>query len=109
MKRKGRIIGWIFFGLAAVVYFIATFYFGIVFGEVIADYESGETAGLAAVFLIFLIFGSSAYIVSIAFSIIGTLVANIRRGEQKFFFAPIITLGLSVLTWIIFLLIGVLM
>lgn len=61
--------------------------------------------GLAVVFLVFLVFGSLAYAVGAGVSIIGIIVANVKRGEKKFFFAPVISLVLSVLTWLIFVLI----
>lgn len=106
MKNTGRIIGWICFGIAAVVYLIVTCYFGIGFADATADNKEGETLGLGVVLIIFLVFGSIAYLVDAVVSIIGTIAANVKRGERKFFFAPIITLALSVLTWVIFVIIG---
>lgn len=105
MKNAARIIGWVCFAIAAVIYLIVTVYFGLAFAEVIAENNLGEGVGLAVVFLVFLVFGSLAYAVGAGVSIIGIIVANVKRGEKKFFFAPVITLVLSVLTWLIFVLI----
>lgn len=106
MKNTARIIGWVCFLIATAVYLLATCYFGNGFASAIAAYKSGEPIGLGAVFLIFVVVGSIVYAVDAVISIIGAFVANVKRGERKFFFAPIITLALSVLTWIVFISIG---
>lgn len=105
VKNTAPIIGWVCFAIAAVIYLIATVYFGLAFAEVIAENNLGEGVGRAVVFLVFLVAGSLVYAVDAGVSIIGFIVANVKRGEKKFFFAPIITLVLSVLTWLIFVLI----
>lgn len=107
MKNTARMIGWICFGIASAVYFIATCYFVIGFASAISDYISGETVGIDVVFLVFLIVGSIVYAADAAISIVGAIIANLRRNERKFFFAPIITLVLSILTWMIFFLLGI--
>lgn len=107
MKNKARVIGWVCFWIALIVYAAATCYFGIGFADAIAAYKSGESLGFATWLLLFMVFGSIAYAVSTVVSIIGALAANIKRGENKFFFVPVITFALSVLTWIVFYLIGI--
>lgn len=107
MKNTARIIGWICFAIASAVYLIATCYFAIGFASAIADYLSGETVGIGVVFLVFLIIGSIVYAAVAAISMIGAIVANVRRRERKLFFAPMIPLILSVLTWMIFFLLGI--
>lgn len=107
MKDKTRIIiGWICFVISSVIYLIVTCCFGVEFAKAIADYNSGEALELAALLIIFLLFGSIAYAVNIIVSVIGAIVANVKRGERKFFFAPIIPFVFSILTWIIFILVA---
>lgn len=106
MKNTARVVGWVCFGIAAVIYLFATCYFGFSFEGAIADYKAGETAGLGILFFAFAVFGSITYFVAAAVSAVGLLVANVKRGERKFFFAPIIPLALTVLTWVIFVSVG---
>ncbi len=106
MKNTAYKIGWICFIAATAVYLIATCCFGYGFLSTGADYRAGESVGYVALFLLFMIYGSIAYAVAAVISIIGAIVANVKRGERKFFFAPVIILVLSVLTWCVFFFLG---
>lgn len=101
--RTRLMAGKILFWITMVVFIITTIFFAVTFASTLSS-----SGGMAVLLIFFLMFGSIAYGVCLLLSIIATVVINVKRGEQKLFYAPIITLTLSVVTWSIFLLISVL-
>lgn len=101
---KGRVIaGWVLFGIALAVYIVVTAYFGVGFTQAVAKAASDDGIELALMKVIFLIFGTLLYLVAFFLSLVGTLVANIKRGGWRLQIAPIISLGLSVVTYVAFI------
>lgn len=99
---KGRkIANWVLFGLAVTIYVITTIICGMFFGS-----NTHKQEGVEIIFFLIFAYECIAYFACFILSLIGTLAANIKRREQKVFFPPIITLVLSVITWIVFFLVS---
>ncbi len=89
------------FGLATTINIITTIICGMFFGS-----NTHEQEGVEIIFFLIFVYECIAYFACFVLSMIGTLIANLKRGERKIFFSPIIMLLLSVVTCIIFFLIA---